>query len=72
MQRIITPVYGFINRVCQMLYHPLSIIILFFSMTDRDTPELSGQEERPGDTVVPQRQFRVLNQPDVLLFAVKP
>lgn len=48
-----------------MLYHPLSIIILFFSMRDRDTPELSGQDERLMDTVVQQRQFRVLSQPDV-------
>lgn len=55
-----------------MLYHPLSIIILFFSMRDRDTPEISGQDERPVDTVVPQRQFRVLSPPDVLPFAVKP
>lgn len=54
-----------------MLYHPLSIIILFLSMSDRDTPELSGQDERRVDTVVPQRQFRVLSQSDVLLFAVK-
>lgn len=50
-----------------MLYHPLSIIILFFSMSDRDTPELSGQDERRVDTVVPQRQLRVLSQSDVLL-----
>lgn len=55
-----------------MLYHPLSIIILFFSMRDRDTPKISGQDERPLDTVVPQRQLRVLSQPDVLPFAVKP
>lgn len=55
-----------------MLYHPLSIILLFFSMRDRDTPELSGQDERLVDTAVPQSQFRVLSQSDVLVFAVKP
>lgn len=67
MQRIATAVYGFIIRVCH--HYPS---LLFFSMRDRNTPELSGQDERPVDTVVPQRQFRVLSQPDVLLFAVKP
>lgn len=54
-----------------MLYHPLSIIILFFSMSDRDAPKLSGQDERRVDTVVPQRQLRVLSQSDVLLSVVK-
>lgn len=70
MQRIITHAYGFIISVCQMFRYPS---LFCFSARETGThPQLSGQDERPVDTVVPQRQFRGLSQPDLLLFGVKP